>query len=245
MITNCLNSKNFGVPQNRERVFVVGHLRGRSTAEVFPVEGADGANSVCGIGHRNGYHRNLQVFDRGCSDGDTTLRERCQRTFDHKSADDVSCIFAIDKGIRSKERTEANCVTAREDRGLSRHEQEGTLMSQDMEPIGGCYCNMSNSQRRGILGGVYRTLKAQNDSCVVFELTEAIGTVAAFNSEKFSTKIMGGVSRTLKAEKHDTSVVLKVAVREATKQGYAIARGGEIPSTSRNREAKQEEDELG
>jgi len=34
------------------------------------------------------------------------------------------------------------------------------------------------------------------------------------------------VNRTLRAEKHDTSVVLKVAVREATKQGYAIARGG-------------------
>jgi len=67
-------------------------------------------------------------------------------------------------------------------------------------------------------------LKAQNDSCVVFELTEAIGTVAAFNSEKFSKGITG-VSRTLRAEKHDTSVVLKVAVREATKQGYAIARG--------------------
>ena len=120
-------------------------------------------------------------------------------------------------------------------------------MPQDMEPIGGCYCNMSNSQRRGILGGVYRTLKAQNDSCVVFELTEAIGTTAAFNSnsEKFSTKIMGGVSKALKAGKHDTSVVLKVAVREATKQGYAIARGGETLSTSRSREAKQEEDELG
>ena len=41
-----LNSKNFGVPQNRERVFVVGHLRGRSTAEVFPVEGADGADCL-------------------------------------------------------------------------------------------------------------------------------------------------------------------------------------------------------
>lgn len=36
-----LNSKDFGVPQNRERVFVVGHLRGRSGSEVFPVEGAD------------------------------------------------------------------------------------------------------------------------------------------------------------------------------------------------------------
>lgn len=31
-----LNSKNFGVPQNRERVFIVGHLRGSRRPEVFP-----------------------------------------------------------------------------------------------------------------------------------------------------------------------------------------------------------------
>ena len=32
-----LNSKNFGVPQNRERVFIVGHLRGTARPEVFPI----------------------------------------------------------------------------------------------------------------------------------------------------------------------------------------------------------------
>ncbi len=32
-----LNSKNFGVPQNRERVFIVGHLRGTPRPEVFPL----------------------------------------------------------------------------------------------------------------------------------------------------------------------------------------------------------------
>ena len=31
-----LNSKNFGVPQNRERVFIVGHLRGTPRPKVFP-----------------------------------------------------------------------------------------------------------------------------------------------------------------------------------------------------------------
>ena len=59
-----LNSKDFGVPQNRERCFIVGHLRGRSTTKVFPVERADGENRVQIIGHKDGYRRNTQVFDQ-------------------------------------------------------------------------------------------------------------------------------------------------------------------------------------
>lgn len=34
----CLNSKNFGVPQNRERVFIIGHLRTLSRPKIFPIE---------------------------------------------------------------------------------------------------------------------------------------------------------------------------------------------------------------
>lgn len=46
-----LNSKNHGVPQNRERVFVVGHLRGTSRPEVFPF-GESGSEDIGTNGKR-------------------------------------------------------------------------------------------------------------------------------------------------------------------------------------------------
>ena len=39
-----INSKNHGVPQNRERVYIVGHLRGTPRPEVFPITGYGGAD---------------------------------------------------------------------------------------------------------------------------------------------------------------------------------------------------------
>ena len=42
-----INSKNFGVPQNRERVLIVGHLRGECTRRVFPLsKGGQQATSI-------------------------------------------------------------------------------------------------------------------------------------------------------------------------------------------------------
>lgn len=77
-----LNSKDFGVPQNRERVFLVGYLRGASGREIFPIGGNDQAlnhKRLQKVGNirKMGKSQSGDVFDDGsactnvvCNDND-------------------------------------------------------------------------------------------------------------------------------------------------------------------------------
>lgn len=61
------NSKNFGVPQNRERVYIVGHLRGECGRQVFPIFGKNEKVSIQIIGNadpRRKIGSRTEVYDK-------------------------------------------------------------------------------------------------------------------------------------------------------------------------------------
>ena len=70
-----LNSKDFEVPQNRERVFIIGHLRGVRTRQIFPITGQGNpyttvekstetavARTLTAGGHSGGNHSGMTII---------------------------------------------------------------------------------------------------------------------------------------------------------------------------------------
>lgn len=117
------NSKDWGVPQNRERIYTIGHLRAKGAAKIFPIEGAGGENSleIMQIGQLYGTEDETQVYGDGGEIGTLSAPQS-------KESFKVAIPFLIDKNIGGKERKVANTIRAREDCGVGNFKQQGTAV---------------------------------------------------------------------------------------------------------------------
>lgn len=84
-----LNSKNHGVPQNRERVYIVGHLRGTPRPKVFP------------FGENDGVHIGQNEATQGQPQAQlsTTIRSTTHKV----KADDTFIVHNVYGGFKEKE----------------------------------------------------------------------------------------------------------------------------------------------
>lgn len=231
-----LNSKDFGVPQNRERCFIVGHLRGRGSAEVFPIEGADGKNSIQIIAHKNGYRRNTQVFG---SDGITEALDTGQGG---GRGHHVALPCFIDLSYKKTELTnKARCLQARYNKGIANHKaevsgvaipvltpdrtekrQNGRRFKENGEPM----FTLTSQDRHGVAIdplGVLRNVRTEYGKEIRKDYES--GKLNISRHEFLANEIReDGIANTLYTVQKDNQLAVKVS--EATKQGYAECRVG-------------------
>lgn len=217
-------------------MFIVGHLRGRSTSEVFPVKGADGESvhlilDGC-IGGRNSQSDRIYSKNGLCP----TIATKPGGNTEPKVA--IPCF--IDLSYKKTKLTDtARCLQARYCKGIANHKAEVSgvaipVITPDRSE------KRQNGRRFKEDGEPMFTLTGQDRHGVAIE---PIGGIYTNVSPGYQRGIYEDCFRCLKSNNHDSGVVLRlntkhdektavegnelaIKVSEATKQGYAECRVG-------------------
>lgn len=119
-----INSRWY-VPQNRERVYIIGHNRRRSGRQVFPIKKNGGENNIKligGIYDKNGRLKNqYRTYADGCAP--------CLNTAGGGGREPHLC-FIVDKSKNNPREIDiANCISTRDDRGISNRKAEKIVIA--------------------------------------------------------------------------------------------------------------------
>ncbi|MFM0820107.1 DNA cytosine methyltransferase [Streptococcus suis] len=212
------NSKNFGVPQNRERVFIIGHLRGAGGRAIFPFGGVDEEASTYKprrVGNINpsGNGMNGEVF---ASDG-------LAPTLTTNKGEGIKIV-----GVMQPNFNQSGCIYDPEGIAPTIRTMQGGGLEPKIavreatskgysEATVGDSVNLSHpnsTTRRGRAGKqVANTLLTGEEQGVV------VSGIYTGTSEDFRRPPLKNVSRTLKANDHDAGVVLegqRISIRKLT-----------------------------
>ena len=115
-----INSKWF-VPQNRERIYTIGHLRRFGRAKILPVTGTDGENSIQQLGHKEAERENPNAYRVYSPNGLSPCLGTMQGG-EREPSIAFPCFvdMTIEKGVNLTENARTLC--ARYQKGMTNHE---------------------------------------------------------------------------------------------------------------------------